>query len=169
MLPHTPYSPDLAPSDLKRPQQTSKKCILERNLALMKRKSPKMRPISWLFLNRTRTIKIVSKNYMTAIIVVSSSKGTILKKTEFYQKRVFFILPNCYNLYIIFSVVRLSPVVFVVVVFVVVVFVVVVVVVVIVMSAAATAIFNVFLSPHIGQFLLRPSLFQLLHRFQAII
>jgi hypothetical protein len=36
LLPHSPYCPDLVPSDLFC-LQTSKKCLLERNLALMKR------------------------------------------------------------------------------------------------------------------------------------
>jgi hypothetical protein len=49
----------------------------------------KLRPISKLC--RNRTIKMVSKNYMSDIIILSPSKGTILNnKTEFFHKNVFF-------------------------------------------------------------------------------
>jgi hypothetical protein len=40
---------------------------------------------------RNRTIKMVSKNCLAAIIIVSPSKGIILNnKTEFYQKNVYY-------------------------------------------------------------------------------
>jgi transposase len=72
LLHHPPYSPDLAPSDfflfadLKRMLAEKKFSTYEELL--------KMRPI--LRLCRNRTVKMVSKNCMTAIIVVSPSKAS---------------------------------------------------------------------------------------------
>jgi hypothetical protein len=55
----------------------------------MKRKSPKLRPISRVF--RNCIIIMVSNNCMTTIIVVMPLKGTILNnKSEFYQKNEFY-------------------------------------------------------------------------------
>jgi hypothetical protein len=62
LLPHPPYSLDLAPSDFFC-LQTSKECLLERNLALMKRFTftPNLSRISRLY--RNRTVKMVEKLY----------------------------------------------------------------------------------------------------------
>jgi hypothetical protein len=85
LFPHSPYCPDLAFSDLFLFADL-KRMLAGKNLALIKRSSSKIWSILRLF--RNRSIKMVSKNGMTAIIIVSLSKETILNtKTDFYQKK----------------------------------------------------------------------------------
>ena len=70
--------------------QTSSECSLERNLSSMMKYLSKLR--SLLRLKTNCTIKMVSKNCMTTIIVALPLKATVLNnKIKFYRKNVFFL------------------------------------------------------------------------------
>ena len=94
LLPHPPYSPDLAPSnyylfaDLK-------ECSMERDLASMPRWSPKLKGILRPKVNRSiykKGIEMLDKRWNESLL----KETMLMNKVEFYLKGVFLVILRTY-------------------------------------------------------------------------